>query len=111
MESAASTFDLLQDISGAGGPDERLGALVVVIDVVSDGRDEFFDIAKNAAAQPVLSQIAKEAFHHIQPGRTGGREVHVKTRVTLKPAPRDRACGCWRYHRSRLTQDRGEWFD
>ena len=85
MESAASTFDLLQDISGAGGPDERLGALVVVIDVVSDRGDEFFDIAKDAAAQPVLSQIPKEAFHHIQPGRTGGREVHVKTRVTLDP--------------------------
>src|SRR5437016_4108466 len=57
MESAASTFDLLQDISGAGGPDERLGALVVVIDVVSDRGDEFFDIAKDAAAQPVLSPI------------------------------------------------------
>ena len=86
MESAASTFDLLQDVSGAGGPDERLGALVVVIDVVSERGDEFFDIAKDATAQPVLSQIPKEAFHHIQPGRTGEREVHVKTRVALEPA-------------------------
>jgi len=40
MEGAASTFDLIQDISGAGCPDERLGALVVVIDVVSDGSDD-----------------------------------------------------------------------
>ena len=82
----ASTFDFFQDISGAGGPDERLGALVVVIDVISDCGDEFFDIAKDAAAQPVLSQIAKEAFYHVEPGRTGGREVHVKTRVALEPA-------------------------
>src|SRR4029077_1693313 len=43
MEGAASTFDPFQDISGAGGPDERIGALVVVIDVVSDRGDEFFD--------------------------------------------------------------------
>ena len=86
MESVASTFDLLQDISGTGGPDERLGALVVVIDVISDRGDKFFDIVKDAAAQPVLSQIPKEALHHVQPGRAGGREVHVKTRVTLKPA-------------------------
>src|SRR5205807_8900469 len=85
MESAASTFDLLQDISGAGGPDERLGALVVVIIVVSDRGDEVFDIAKDAAAQPVLSQIPKEAVHHIQPGRTAARVVHVNTRVTLDP--------------------------
>jgi hypothetical protein len=27
--------------------DERLGVLVVMIDVVSDGSDEFFDIAKD----------------------------------------------------------------
>lgn len=86
MESAASTFDLLQDISGTGGPDERLGALVVVIDVVSDSRDEIFDIAKDAAAQPVLCQIPKEALHHVQPGRAGGREVHVETRVPVEPA-------------------------
>jgi hypothetical protein len=37
-------FDLFQDISGAGGPDDRLGALVVVINVISDGGDKFFDI-------------------------------------------------------------------
>jgi hypothetical protein len=35
--------------------------VVVVIDVVSDGNDEFFDIAKDAAAKPVLCQIPKES--------------------------------------------------
>jgi hypothetical protein len=34
MQGAASTFDLLQDISGAGGPDDGLRALVVVIDMI-----------------------------------------------------------------------------
>jgi len=58
----------------------------VVIEVISDCGDEFFDIAKDAAAQPVLRQIPKETLHHVQPGRTGGREVHVKTRETLDPA-------------------------
>jgi hypothetical protein len=71
MESAASPFDLLQDISDTGGPDERLGALVLVIDVITDRGDKFFDIVKDAAAQPVLSQIPKEAlttlFSHHEP--------------------------------------------
>jgi hypothetical protein len=68
MQGAASTFDLLQDISGAGGPDDGLRALVVVIDVVTDRGNEFFDIAKDAPAKPILRQILKEALHHLQPG-------------------------------------------
>jgi len=39
----------------SGGPDERLGTFVVTVDVGADGRDEFFQIAEDAAAEPILS--------------------------------------------------------
>jgi len=61
--------------AGAGGPDERIGALVVVIDVVSDRGDEFFDIAKDAGAQSVLNQIPKEALRPV---------LYVATAKSLK---------------------------
>jgi len=44
-----------QDIGGSGGPDERLGAFVVTVDVGADGYDEFFQIAEDAAGGPILS--------------------------------------------------------
>jgi hypothetical protein len=49
MECAESTFDLFQDISGAGGPDGRLRFWFWWIDVISDRGDKFFDIVKDAA--------------------------------------------------------------
>jgi hypothetical protein len=67
----------------------------VVINVISDCGDEFFDIAKDAVAQTVLNQIAKEAFHHVPPGCTGGREMQVKTRMTLDPTLHAIVLGGW----------------
>jgi type I restriction enzyme, R subunit len=59
---------------------------VVAVDVSSNGQDEFFEIAKDTAPQPVLGEIAKKAFHHVEPRRTGGREVHMEARVACQPA-------------------------
>ncbi len=56
------------------------------VDIVSDGHDEFFYIAEDAAPEPVLSQIAKEAFHHVEPGTARRREVEVKARMTAQPS-------------------------
>ena len=81
-----SARHFFEDVGGAGGPDEGLGIFVVAIDVSSNGQNEFFEIAKHAAPQPVLREIAKEAFHHVQPRRAGGREVHMKARVLIEPA-------------------------
>ena len=65
-------FTFFQDVGSAGGPDQRLGAFVVAVDVGVHGHDEFFQIAEDSAAQPVLSEVAKEAFHHVEPRRAGG---------------------------------------
>lgn len=86
MRGAAGSFDFLQDVGRARSPDERFGVSVVVVDVVSDGSDEFFHVPKDPATKSVLSQITEESFHHVQPGRTGGSEMHMETRVPLEPA-------------------------
>jgi len=41
------------------------GVVVMVIDIGFDGRDEFFDITKNATAKTVLGEIAKEPLHYV----------------------------------------------
>ena len=50
MQGRAGTFHLFQDVGGLGGPDERLGTFIVMVDVFADGSDEFLDIAEDAAA-------------------------------------------------------------
>ena len=46
IERAPGTLDLLEDVGSLSGPNEGLGALVVFVDVLSDGRDQFFGIVK-----------------------------------------------------------------
>ena len=64
-------FDLLQDIGGTGGPDKGFGTFVVTVDISADSHDQLFQIAKDAAPQPVLGEIAEEALHHVEPRRAG----------------------------------------
>ena len=86
MKRGSGTLDLFQDVGGLCGPDEGLGMLVVMVDVLADGLDQFLDAAEDAAAESVLGQVAEEAFHHVQPRAAGGREVHVETRMASEPA-------------------------
>ena len=58
----------------------------MAVDVSADGHDEFLQVAEDATAEPILSQVAKETFHHVQPGRAGGSEVQMKARVSRQPA-------------------------
>ena len=51
-----------------------------------DGHDEFFQIAEYAAPEPILSQVEKEAFYHVEPRRAGGSEVQMKARMPCQPA-------------------------
>ncbi len=72
IESAAGAAHFFHDVSRAGSPDERFWAFVMAVDIGADGYDEFFQVAEYAAPEPALSEVAKEAFHHIQPRRAGG---------------------------------------
>ena len=60
--------------------------LVVMIDIAVDGFDELDDISEHPAPKSVHGEIPKEAFHHIQPRRAGGSEVHMKSGMALQPA-------------------------
>ena len=86
IQSASSAFYFFQDVGGSRGPDEWFRAFVVAVDVGADGHDEFFQIAEDATPKPILSQVAKEAFHHVEPGRAGGSEVQMKSRMPRQPA-------------------------
>ena len=44
----ASALDFFQNVGGPNRPNEGLGAFVVVVDVISYGQDEFFQIAKHS---------------------------------------------------------------
>jgi len=59
--------DLFQDVVGYCSPDEWFGGLIVDIDVVPDGSDGLFEILEDATPYSVVSYIAEEALHHVEP--------------------------------------------
>jgi hypothetical protein len=75
--SGAEALDGGQGVAGGFGPAERLGVGVVSVDVGVDGRLELGGRAVSAAAQRTLGEAAEEALDLVEPGRAGGREVHV----------------------------------
>ena len=55
------------------------------LDVPADGRFEIVNAGKNTPVQRLSFQLAKPAFHRIQPRGTGRGEVKLKTRRSLQP--------------------------
>lgn len=82
--------DLLQDVAGALGPDERLGVVVVMSDVFVDGSHEFWHAGEHATAQAVLGDVSEEPFDHIEPRRRRWREMYVEVRMLEQPCLHDR---------------------
>ena len=56
----AGALDFFQNIGRFGGPDKRFGMVVVLVDVVANGQDQFFDFAEDALPKPVLSKSRKK---------------------------------------------------
>ena len=71
IQGAPSGFHFFQDVGGSRGPDEWFRAFFMTVDVGADGHDEFFQIAEDASPEPIVSAVAKETFHHVQPRRAG----------------------------------------
>ena len=78
--------DFFEDVSGGGGPDERFGFDVVLLEIGFDCRLEFSDAAEDAAADGVAGDQAEEAFDQIDPGGRGRGEVEVEAGVALEPS-------------------------
>src|SRR5207248_3216361 len=53
--------------------------------VLTDRHDQFLDIAEDSAADSVLSDVAKEPLHHVEPRTAGWCEVYVESRVASQP--------------------------
>ena len=81
-----SASDFFQDVVGLGGPDEGLRIVIVLVDVVTDGGDQLFEILEDSAPDSVVRQVAEEALDHVEPRSRGRREVHMETLVFGKPA-------------------------
>ena len=78
--------DFFQDVRCFCRPDDGFWILIVAIDVFSNGHDQLFEILEDAALEPVLGQVAEEAFHHIQPRGRSRREANMESLVCLQPA-------------------------
>lgn len=77
--------DLCDDLISFGGPDERLGSLIVLLNVVHDCLNQLLDATERAASDAVVGDFAKPAFDQIQPGTAGGREMDVKSSMPFQP--------------------------
>ena len=86
IKRSLSASDFFEDVRGFRGPDEGFWILVVVVDVVTDGHDELFQVLEDAAPQLVFGQVSEEAFDHIEPAGGGWCEVNVEALMTIKPA-------------------------
>ena len=73
----APAVDGGDDFVGIGGPDERLGVVVGLIDVAVDGGLEVDDGSKDAALQSALGEGGEEGLDRVQPEQ----EVGVKWKV------------------------------
>lgn len=85
MKPGLSTRDFCEDISGFGSPDERFRSAILLLDVPFYRADQIRGAMENPAPQLSLGQVPEEPLDHIEPRGTGGREVHVKSRVLGKP--------------------------
>src|SRR5271166_2753711 len=59
---------------------------VVMIEIFADSGFEFRDTREHAATDAITSDQAEEAFDLVEPGRRGGREMHVETGMLGQPS-------------------------
>ena len=67
------------------GPDEGLGVPVGGGDVAGNRAFEVVDRAKDASFEALPSELGEEAFHGIEPGAGGRREVERPSRMFGEP--------------------------
>src|SRR3990172_4123468 len=75
-----------KDLVGGLRPDERLGALVVALDVELDRGDQLGDVVVGAAADLLAGEDREPDLDHVHPRGAGGGEVEVHAPVALEPA-------------------------
>ena len=78
--------DFLEDGGCGSGPDERLGAGVVLFEVVHDRGLQLGDGVEGAATDAFFGDLGEEALDQVEPGRRGRGEVQMEARMRREPA-------------------------
>ena len=58
----------------------------MVVNVIADGLDQFFEPVNVAVVQPVLGQVAEESLDHVQPRVARVLGAHVNRGMAAEPA-------------------------
>ena len=77
--------DAFEDVVGVGGPDERLGVMVVGLDEAVDRSLQVDDRAEHTALEPPPGELGEEGLDGVQPRARGRREVERETRMAGEP--------------------------
>ena len=78
-------MDLRQDLVDAGGPEKRLRLLVVLLQILFDGLDEFANAVKHTPAEALLTQFSEPTLDEIEPGGSGGRGMGMEAPMLGQP--------------------------
>ena len=80
------SFNLFQYRIGGGGPYERPGVGIGVLDEMVDLADQVFHASEGAPADGLLSDNIEPYLHLVQPGSIGRRKMNLKARMNGQPA-------------------------
>src|SRR5437763_6528489 len=92
LDAGLDELDFGEDFVGRGGPGERPGVRVPVVDVVADLLDQDLDAGEGAAADRLAGDDAEPGFDLVEPGGALGGEVEPDVRVAGQPCL-DLGCG------------------
>ena len=84
------TGDAVEDLVRGSGPNEGLGILVVHVDVLADGRFQFFHTPEYPSPDALVGDLGEPAFHQVDPRGVGGGEVEMKSGALREPVPDER---------------------
>jgi len=73
-----TTVDFRHDRFQRSGPDKGCGIFVMRFEIVMDGMDQLRHAVEAAPTNPLLSQLSKPDFHHVEPRTTGGNEMELE---------------------------------
>ncbi len=66
-------------------PDVAFGVFIMMGDKLLERCDQRGEVAKTRAANGVLGEVPKEAFHQIEPGGAGGGKMDMKAGMFPQP--------------------------
>lgn len=79
------SLDSGDDLVWVFGPDEGFWVLIVLCNEAVDSRLEVRHGPEDAALEPALAELGKEALHRVEPGTGRRREVEYPARMPREP--------------------------